>query len=572
MKARESADILRGFVNVTGGQLHYRRVGSGPPVLLLHPSPQSGAFSMPMALRLAANFTAIAIDTPGYGLSDPLPGKPSRPELADYLPPLREFMDAMGIERAAIYGNATGAEIAHLFAHALPERVALCMIDTAGHRADSELDATLDGYFPDVTPRRDGGYLLTHWDMVRSLSLFSPWQKLAQDCRLDIDMPPANAIHQKLLDYLRAGRNYAAAYRPAFYTAKHELIRRVSAPATLTRWEGKPDLSEVDDLIARGLPANFTILRAGKSMEERLAVAEQHLLTHYRPQAGPCGPSPRQIDPGLSQLQRQFLEVQGGRLLLRRCQVGEGFPLLALHDALASSAQFAAVLGAAVGTRPLLCPDLPGSGESDPFADGAPVTIARYAAAVLAALDALGIAQVDLLGWGSGGQVATELALRHPQRVRHIALVGPLAFGAAAQALRDALAGITLAPRWDGAHLVTAWAMVRDAELYFPWCERTRRGILRRDADLDPEMLDGQVQDLLKLGERWHEILVASLAYPTIERFAQLARSVTVCDRDGNAATMEYQQALRAANPRCGVLMLAQRPADWWATLAPCLC
>jgi tRNA (guanine-N1)-methyltransferase len=62
-----------------------RIVGSGPPVLLLHPSPQSGAFSLPMARRLAPDFTAIALDTPGYGLSDPLPGAPLSPALAHEL-------------------------------------------------------------------------------------------------------------------------------------------------------------------------------------------------------------------------------------------------------------------------------------------------------------------------------------------------------------------------------------------------------------------------------------------------------------------------------------------------------
>jgi len=33
------------------------------------------------------------------------------------------------------------------------------MLDTAGHKEDAKLDAVLEGYFPDVTPRRDGGHL-----------------------------------------------------------------------------------------------------------------------------------------------------------------------------------------------------------------------------------------------------------------------------------------------------------------------------------------------------------------------------------------------------------------------------
>jgi pimeloyl-ACP methyl ester carboxylesterase len=183
--------MQRHFVVLEDGtQLHYRRAGSGPPVVLLHSSPQSGAASEPMALRLAAHFTAICLDTPGYGLSDGLPGLPERPALTDYLEPLRKFLDAIGIERVALYGNATGAEIAQLFAHAHPERVALCMLDTAGHKEDAALDAALVGYFPDVTPRRDGSHLLTHWDMVRSLYLFSLWHQDQAANRLRGDVPP----------------------------------------------------------------------------------------------------------------------------------------------------------------------------------------------------------------------------------------------------------------------------------------------------------------------------------------------------------------------------------------------
>ncbi len=43
--------VQRLFVAVGSGQVHYRRAGEGPPVVLLH--------------RLARNFTVVAVDTPG---------------------------------------------------------------------------------------------------------------------------------------------------------------------------------------------------------------------------------------------------------------------------------------------------------------------------------------------------------------------------------------------------------------------------------------------------------------------------------------------------------------------------
>ena len=94
--------MKRAFVDIGGRQLHYRRAGAGPAVVLLHPSPQSSAFSVPFALRLARHFTAIAVDTPGYGLSDPLAGSPATPALEAYVEPLRRFLDALGLERVAL--------------------------------------------------------------------------------------------------------------------------------------------------------------------------------------------------------------------------------------------------------------------------------------------------------------------------------------------------------------------------------------------------------------------------------------------------------------------------------------
>ena len=44
--------VHRRFVPLDDGtQLHCRIVGSGPPVLLLHPSPQSGALNSPPPSR-----------------------------------------------------------------------------------------------------------------------------------------------------------------------------------------------------------------------------------------------------------------------------------------------------------------------------------------------------------------------------------------------------------------------------------------------------------------------------------------------------------------------------------------
>jgi pimeloyl-ACP methyl ester carboxylesterase len=565
--------VTRHFADIGGRQMHYRRVGSGPPVILLHPSPQSSAFSLPMALRLAKNFTAIAVDTPGYGLSDPLPAGTVFPADRDrgldpYIAPLRRFMDALGIAKAAIYGNATGAEIAHIFAHAHPERVAVCMIDSAGDRSDAETDAETDGYFLDVTPRRDGGHLLSHWEMVRSLSLFAPWQKTAKENRLDVDMPPPEQIQAKLLDYLRAGPDYPLAYRPAFYTAKHRLIARVKVPATLTRWVSKPNLEEVDALIAKGLPANFTVLHAGPTMDERLGASERYLIERYLPSAA-AAPAPSDpLDRAAARLQKMYVDVPGGQLLARACFAGKGRPILGLHDPAGSSRRLEAFLSPYLGRRPVIALDLPSSGESDKLLTPEAISIAAYAEATLAALDALGITEVDIIGRYSGGQVAMELARIRPGLVKHIVQAGVMIFDDAERA--ELLANYTpsIAPRWDGGHLITAWAMLRDMSLFWPWYNRTKSGVLHRDAAIDAASLDARVQDLLKIGDAYRNAYAASFTYPMAERLKALAVPCLAVDLPGTGSYPRLAMA-KAAAPNVAVADLPDDPRAWPAVMDP---
>jgi pimeloyl-ACP methyl ester carboxylesterase len=55
--------IVRGYAGAGGAQLHYRELGQGLPVILLHASPLSSAFMLGQLRSLAsAGFRAIALD------------------------------------------------------------------------------------------------------------------------------------------------------------------------------------------------------------------------------------------------------------------------------------------------------------------------------------------------------------------------------------------------------------------------------------------------------------------------------------------------------------------------------
>jgi pimeloyl-ACP methyl ester carboxylesterase len=96
-----------------------------------------------------------------------------------------------------------------------------------------------------------------------------------------------------------------------------------------------------------------------------------------------------------------------------------GTPLLLLHGGLFDiEEQFGALLPALSAGRRVVGIDLQGHGHTNDI--DRPLNVANLAADAVAALDHLGLAQVDVFGFSLGGAVAVELAVSHPERVRKL--------------------------------------------------------------------------------------------------------------------------------------------------------
>jgi pimeloyl-ACP methyl ester carboxylesterase len=72
----------------------------------------------------------------------------------------------------------------------------------------------------------------------------------------------------------------------------------------------------------------------------------------------------------------------------------------------------------------LLSPDRPGYGDSDPMPPGEWASVSSAADDIAAALDALGLTSVGIVGWSAGGRVALAVAARRPDLVDRVAVVG----------------------------------------------------------------------------------------------------------------------------------------------------
>ena len=104
----------------SGRRLRVARVGSGPPLILLHGYPDNLQIWCELALRLSKHFSIIAFDWPGMGWSDAWPGGTTPEHMAERLLAL---MEAWKIERATIAGLDMGGQPALVFAAQHPERI-----------------------------------------------------------------------------------------------------------------------------------------------------------------------------------------------------------------------------------------------------------------------------------------------------------------------------------------------------------------------------------------------------------------------------------------------------------------
>lgn len=101
-------------VRVSGGELSYVDVGDGPPVLLLHGFPASGALWRRDLWLFARRMRVVAPDLLGYGRSDGRLGADLSPDAQSGY--IGELARQLGLDRVAVVGHGVGATVAQLVA------------------------------------------------------------------------------------------------------------------------------------------------------------------------------------------------------------------------------------------------------------------------------------------------------------------------------------------------------------------------------------------------------------------------------------------------------------------------
>jgi pimeloyl-ACP methyl ester carboxylesterase len=231
--------LRRSYADGPHGQIHYYDGGgTGTPVLMLHQSPASSSDWFALVPLLASTgLRLLAMDTPGMGLSDPLPFVPT---MVDYVDAVPVVLDHAGVAQADLLGHHTGVQIAIEAAVRYPARVRSAMLYGVPVMTAAEQEA----YWHDIVPRSreatlhkpvpGGSNLTTHFQrlerlfgtiaaqrMLLSALIAGPLLWHGHNAALQHDMAPALlAATQPLLlishpgEMLEANTQAAAALRP----------------------------------------------------------------------------------------------------------------------------------------------------------------------------------------------------------------------------------------------------------------------------------------------------------------------------------------------------------------------
>jgi pimeloyl-ACP methyl ester carboxylesterase len=475
--------------------VHYRTAGAGPILVLLHDSPRSSSLHAPLLEAFSDRYEVIALDTPGYGESDPLPGKPS---IADFAEALVDALEALGVGRAIFYGFHTSSKILLEFAVSAPDRVALAVLDGLSIPVGAPDEAFIASYMRPFTLDGEGAWLAREWTRVLDTWRWFPWFHQARSARMPIDQPSIAQMHAYALDYFLAGQTYASAYEAAMRHDPSRNLRHVKAPVVV--------MAREDDVLHAHLariPADRStsiVVRSAPAETRRWLEILKTLFAQPAGEARSEGPPARGG--------RFYVDTPAGQVHVRSFGSGVGRPIVYLHDVPGGAGGEGRWLEALAARRPVLAIDLPGCGCSDPIEHA---SFDGYIAWLADVLGALQLAPADIVADGASCAFALGLAAKRPDLVAGVVADGAPLVSPDLRARWLMETDAALEPERSGAHWLRAWHLLRDREAQYPWWDGSATAIRHREPDIRPERLRQSTLDMLRQPGTWSTALRAAL-------------------------------------------------------------
>ena len=118
-------------IEVNGIQLHYRAIGTGPALLMIHGLTWAGEYWNPLLPTLSRDHRLIVVDLPGHGRST---GHPSPWSYRQIASDTFALLDRLGIQRVQAVGHSAGGCTLVYMATQQPARLEAMVLIAGGHR------------------------------------------------------------------------------------------------------------------------------------------------------------------------------------------------------------------------------------------------------------------------------------------------------------------------------------------------------------------------------------------------------------------------------------------------------
>ena len=517
----QNRNIRRAFVSVGSKKVHYRACGSGPAIVLLHDSPRSSRLHTPTMLGLANSFTVFALDTPGYGNSDPLGIE--QPEIGDFADALDQALGALGLRDVPLYATHTSAKIALDYSarYSGPPRLILDGLSIPTSPTPPDFIAA---YMRPFVKDDDGAFIAKEWIRVRDMLRWFPWFNPDASKRMQLEVSP-DWIRDYTLDLFAAGPHYSDAYAAAMRYDPKPALLGVTTPTVVG---AKSDDVLFDSLqrVPTDKNSNLETAPLSADREEWLAWLIKELGQSANESISSAKSSSTFDDDHV------YVDVNDGQIFARQYGDAAAPKVLVLDTPfLVQGQQWAEALKQ---DYRIILPDLPGFGESDALNSILPESFAR---AINSLLTELSDTPVAVLATGYAAPLAILLAHKYPQKVRQLIIDG----GASQKSFPEASELDELVPYFEfshaGSHLHETWHMLRDCQASWPWHDRSNNAHRKIEPKFEHPYLYDSFMGVLKQPAHYGDAVRASfsaaadLPVPTQDiLFLELENDPAFCD------------------------------------------
>ena len=561
----ENLSIERRFVTLTDRQVHYRISGEGPPLLLLHQSPTSSAEMATTIEYFADEFSVIAPDTPGFGLSDYRKGTPS--DITIYAEMVKEFVDALGLSELCIYGFHTGAIIGAEMARLYPDLCKAVVVNGLWVADKDEVELILQHYTEWFEPTPNGSQMPWIWSRLRDQLIFFPWFLKEEKYRLSHDLPSPELKQPFVLDLLRTTEEAQTAYRAAFLYPSKERVQEINTPTFLLNYQGDPIGDHPQRLEITPDCVQIELLSDPQAVEARAReIFREFSLAKITIQPEAV------VMPEKAVRLKGFVHTSFGPLFY--CQEADqsdvseetNRSVVFLHDFAASSNATIEIAKYCESVHRKIFIDLPGHGETGPthLDDYQPQTMAKMLAEGLMQLN---LGPVHLVSMGMSNSIAVALSQIDALQVQQLTLIDPWCPNASEMhAIRDHYAP-DLTPSEYGEHLMRGWYFARDSELYFPWYDTKNANALKREPEIEPQKTHARAVDALKAGTELKRVAKDMIGYDVEANLRDISLNTKVYAWTGNGRE-NYAERIHRAISGSKLYYLPENRSQWSINLS----